>query len=71
MISAGLGTQDLHGPFGGAELAVTPQVSAILEGMNGQINGGVRLVPIKNWQLDFAMMGFRSPGGGGSYRRRF
>jgi hypothetical protein len=70
-LSAGLGTQALHGPFGGVEYAIIPQVSAIVEGLHGQSNGGFRLMPIRNVQMDLAMMGFRSLGGGLSYRRRF
>ena len=61
----------LQGPFGGAEYALTPRVSAIAEGLHGQANGGLRLVPLKDVQLDMALMGFRSLGGGLSYRRRF
>ena len=37
----------------------------------GQVNGGLRLYPVRDIQVDFAMMGFRSLGGGASYRRRF
>lgn len=70
-VSAGLGTGLLHGPFGGAEFALTPGVTAVAEGLHGQVNGGFRLVPLKDFQLDAALMGFRSLGGGMSYRRRF
>ena len=70
-LSAGAGTLALRGPFGGAEYALTPRVSAIAEGLHGQANGGLRLVPLKDVQLDMALMGFRSLGGGLSYRRRF
>jgi hypothetical protein len=70
-LSAGLGTQALHGPFGGFEYAILPRVSAIAEGLYGQTNGGLRVVPLKNLQMDLAMMDFRSLAGGLSYRRRF
>src|SRR5262249_31251586 len=70
-VTVGAGTRILHGPFGGAELSLTPQVSAVVEALTGQVNGGFRLEPIKSWQLDVAMMGFRTLGGGAAYRRRF
>lgn len=71
ILSAGLGAGLLKGPFGGAEIRVAPRATLILEGLTGQVNGGVRMVPLKNFQLDAALMGFRSLGGGLSYRRRF
>jgi hypothetical protein len=70
-LSAGLGTEALHGPFGGVEYAIIPRVSAIAEGLRGQTNGGFRVVPLKDLQMDLAFMGFQSLGGGLSYRRRF
>jgi hypothetical protein len=71
MLSAGLGTQALHGPFGGIEYAILPRISAVAEGLYGQTNGGFRLVPLKDFQMDLAMMDFRSLAGGLSYHRRF
>jgi hypothetical protein len=70
-LSAGLGTKALHGVFGGAEFAITPRVTSIVEQLHGQWNGGFRLMPLRDFQLDAALMGFRSLGGGLSYRRRF
>ena len=70
-VSAGLGTRNLRGLFGGAEFAVTPRVTSIVEQLHGQWNGGFRLIPLRDVQLDAALMGFHSLGGGLSYRRRF
>jgi hypothetical protein len=70
-LSTGWGTQALSGPFGGVQYALTPQVYAIAEGLNNQKNGGLRLIPLKDLQLDMALMGFHQLGGGLSYRRRF
>jgi hypothetical protein len=70
-VSAGVGTRILRGPFGGVEYSFGPRVTAIVEGLTGQVNGGLRIEPFKNVQLDTAFMGFRSLGGGLSYRRRF
>lgn len=70
-LSGGFGTLALHGPFGGFEYAFTPHVMLITEGMHGQANGGFRFLPLHNVQLDLAMMGLRSLGGGLSYRRKF
>jgi len=71
MLSAGLGRQALRGIFGGAEFAITPHVTSIVEQLHGQWNGGFRLTPLRDVQLDTAFMGFRSLGGSLSYRRRF
>jgi O-antigen ligase len=70
-LSAGLGTLALRGPFGGAEYVLTRRVSIITEGLNHLKNGGLRVLPLKDVQLDLALMGFRSLGGGLSYRRHF
>ncbi len=70
-LTLGVGTRMLGGAFGGVEFALHPRASAIIEAMRGQTNGGLRLSPLKNIQLDAALMGFRSLGGGMSYRRRF
>jgi hypothetical protein len=70
-VSAGVGTLALRGPFGGLEYALTPRVSAIAEGLRGNANGGFRLIPLRDVQMDLALMGFRSLGGGLSYRRKF
>jgi hypothetical protein len=70
-LSAGLGDRALRGVFGGAQWALTPQVAAIVEGLHGTANGGFRLLPLKDFQLDAALVGFHSLGGGLSYRRRF
>jgi hypothetical protein len=70
-LSAGVGTLALRGPFGGIEYALTPHVMAITEGLHGQANGGLRWLPLRDFQMDVAMMGFRSLGGGLSYRRKF
>jgi hypothetical protein len=71
MLSAGVGTRSLHGPFAGAEFQFDRHASFLLEGMRGMVNGGFRVVPLRNFQLDAAFMGFRSLGGGLSYQRRF
>jgi hypothetical protein len=71
MVSAGLGQQALRGIFGGADFAITPHVTSIVEQLHGQWNGGFRLTPFRDIQLDTALMGFHSLGGGLSYRRRF
>jgi len=71
MLSAGLGRQALQGIFGGAEFAITSHVTSIVEQLHGQWNGGFRLTPLRDIQFDAALMGFRSLGGGLSYRRRF
>lgn len=70
-LSAGFGTQALHGPFGGIEYAVIPKLSLIAEGLHGQTNGGLRVAPLKDVQMDMAFMGFHELAGGLSYRRRF
>jgi hypothetical protein len=69
-LSLGVGTRRLHGPFGGVEFSLHPRASAILEALRGQVNGGFRLEPLPHLQLDAALMGFRSLGGGLSYRRK-
>jgi hypothetical protein len=70
-LSAGLGTRHLGGLFGGVEYQVDRRATLVCEALRGQVNGGVRLVPFKNFQLDAAAMSFRSLGGGLSYRRQF
>lgn len=69
-LSTGVGTQSLHGPFGGVQFALNPHVTGILEALRGQTNGGLRITPFRDIQIDAAFMGFRSLGGGVSYRRR-
>ena len=70
-LSAGVGTQQLGGPFGGAEFHFDRRATFILEALRGQVNGGFRLVPLRNFQMDAAFMNFHSLGGGLSYRRQF
>ena len=70
-LSAGLGTRHLGGLFGGVEYQVERRATLVCEAQRGQVNGGVRLVPFKNVQIDAAAMSFRSFGGGLSYRRKF
>jgi hypothetical protein len=70
-MSAGVGALALRGPFGGMEYSFTPRLSVIAEGLHGEANGGLRLQPVRDVQMDLALMGFRSLGGGLSYRRKF
>ena len=70
-VSAGAGTRHLGGPFGGVAYQVDRRAILVFEALRGQVNGGFRLVPLKNFQIDAAAMSFRSLGGGLSYRRKF
>jgi hypothetical protein len=70
-VSAGAGTRHLGGPFGGVAYQADRRATLVFEALRGQVNGGVRLTPFKNVQLDAAAMSFRSLGGGLSYRRKF
>lgn len=70
-VNLGVGTNLLHGPFGGVQYRLESGPILLLEALRGQVNGGVRWRPSRNFQLDLAAMGFRSPGGGLSYHRRF
>jgi hypothetical protein len=70
-LSVGYGTRHLGGAFAGIEYSPHPRATLVLERLRGQVHGGLRVEPIRNFQLDAGLMGFRSLGGGLSYRRRF
>jgi hypothetical protein len=70
-VNLGVGTNLLHGPFGGVQYRLRSGPTLLLEGLRDEINGGVRWRASRNFQLDLAVMGFRSLGGGLSYHRRF